>query len=205
MNLYFILSCVFLILISFTVGESVLKTTKLNKTLCLIFLTSVIVFSFVPTISLLGVDVDFSILSLMFVIVVGFFYLKTRKGALKTSLISTVTIVTNLTYHAIFQNSYEFQFFQPYFVVAFVLGVVCYFVSKRTYVAVLGLSLGCLISSVLQVLLTNALNETFVFGTWAMDIFLIGLTAYVLTKHFSIVLKSLKRKKKNVLMQNQIK
>ena len=133
--------CIFILLL-FSVGESILKITKLKKRFIIIFVFISVLFYWMPAINLdiFKLSLNFMLYFIVFMCCV----LKTNKlkefG--RILLISLITLAFCVCYNSLNLLKFEFSYFQPYLILAGVLGGLCATLTNNNQTSFAGLFVG---------------------------------------------------------------
>lgn len=134
MTFAFILLGVLIILTIFNVGESVYKKLNIKKRHLLTLLIITMILYFLPNIKINGITFTWAgfFLPLIFSIIV---ILKTKKAKeyFKMFVMALVSFSLNIVYNLITFDVYESAIFQPYLILAIILGIVPFLSPTRLY------------------------------------------------------------------------
>ena len=125
MTFSIILLGVLIILVAFNIGESVYKRLRIKKRTLLIFLTSTFVLYFIPNLKINDVTftwIGFFLPALFSVIVL--LRVKNAKIYFAMFVSALLSFTLNIIYNLITFDVYESAIFQPYLVLAIILGTI---------------------------------------------------------------------------------
>lgn len=120
------------ILVAFNVGESIFLKLKIKKSILLIFLGLSIVFYFIPSIKIGNITFTWIGFFLPFIFsLLCFFKVKKGKHLFKMFVCVLITFSASVIYNLITFDVYESAIFQPYIVLAIIIGSVNLFLAKK--------------------------------------------------------------------------
>lgn len=184
---------VLLILTFFNVGESVWKKIGLNKKWLLILLVLTIILYFVPSIKINGISftwVGFFIpLIFSFIII---FQTKGKKNFFKMFVQVLISFSFGIVYNLITFDVYESSIFQPYLILAIILGSLCMFIvfdPKRLYSANV---IGILLSEVVFYFSRYSIYGEYYLTLGSEKVFAIFLLSFAVSEFIFFVARKFK-------------
>lgn len=125
MDFYVVLCISLIILILFDVGESVFKNANIKKNWVLLFLVLSVILYFLPQISVGGIYVSLNYILYFLTFLFMIFCLKDIKQVVTISIVFCITLTLCVCYNSLNLLQFEFAYFQPYVLLAVVIGAIC--------------------------------------------------------------------------------
>lgn len=198
---------VLLILVIFNVGETVTKKLYLKKIYLIILLAISFISSFFNpfiignfSFSIAGFIIPL-ILSIYYLFKVGSVYSFLRVGV-STLLVTTLTLI----YNSISYGDFEYNYLQPYMILALVLGLSVFFISKTPSNSYLSFFLGYSLSNTIH-FLTKNLDYDYSFielgGQQMLSMLLLSTVASLVGVYIYRKVKLMKKRRARVINEKK--
>lgn len=192
-----------IILLLFSVGESVLNSAKLSKSLILVFLISCFVSSFFPSIKI--ANSEFYVAGFVVPLILSVFFcfkLNSVYSLLRILVCVLLVSVLLLVYNSINLESISYNLLQPYILLGLVIGVASFFICKTFSASFIGVFVGSVVTSLIYYAIQNQTigGTGFVFGSeQILTIILTASFMCLFSTYISRKVRYLRRKRERKL------
>ena len=205
MDFYIVMCVCLIILVLFDVGESVLKNANIKKSRLLIFLILTVLLYFLPKISLGEVQVSLNFLLCCLGFLFMFFQLKNIKQIIKVFIVFCIALTLCVCYNSLNLLQFEFAYFQPYILLAIVIGVICSTTTNNHNTIYCGVFLAVSISELIR---SNGImfgeQNVFCLGdSQFLCLLMISLFSFMLCLHITTFIKKIKQNRHKKQQANQ--
>lgn len=207
MEFYVVLCVCLALLLLFSVGESFLKQANIKKYNVISFLIVSVLFSYLPKIMLWGIEVNLNFALYFAVFVLMLFKTKSLKDIIKMFIIFCVSLTLCVCYNSLNLLQFEFAYFQPYIILAIVVGAICSVTTIKHNTIYCGMFGGVFISELIRSgnVMYQSQNRFCLGDSQFSTLILVGMISFVISLFLIKACRNIKQRflnKKQSKQQN---
>ena len=150
MDFYIVLCICLTILVLFDVGEVILKNAKIKKNWAVFFLVLSILFFYLPSVDVGEIKISFNFILYFITFLFAFLKCKNIKQIIRIFVVFCIALALCVCYNSLNLLQFEFAYFQPYILLAVLIGTICATITDNHNTIYSGLLLAISISELIR-------------------------------------------------------